>query len=81
MSNNRFLNFPIFFFAQDKSFFKLVNFAHREGFVKFLGMYGLFHGAGVRCTSSKFCYSLIFFSDSLHLKYLGKNWVAHCFTF
>jgi hypothetical protein len=46
MSNNIFPNFPIFFFAQEQSFFKLVNFAHREGVVKFLGIHGLFHGAG-----------------------------------
>jgi hypothetical protein len=46
MSNNRFLNFSIFFFAQEQSFFKLVNFAHREGVVKFLGIYGPFPGAG-----------------------------------
>jgi hypothetical protein len=38
--------FSIFFFAQEQSFFKLVNFAHREGVVKFLGIYGLFHGVG-----------------------------------
>jgi hypothetical protein len=44
MSNNRFPNFPIFFFVQEQSFFKLINFAHREGVVKFLGIYGLFHG-------------------------------------
>jgi hypothetical protein len=82
MSNNRFLNFPIFFFAQEQSFFQLVNFAHAEGVLKFLGIYGLFHGVGgVRCISSKFYLSLIFFSGSLHHEYLGKNWVAHCFTF
>jgi hypothetical protein len=46
MSNNRFSNFPISFFVQEKSFLKLVNFAHREGVVKFLGIYGLFHGVG-----------------------------------
>jgi hypothetical protein len=46
MSNNRFPNFSIFFFVQEQSFFKLVNFAYREGVVKFLGIYGLFHGAG-----------------------------------
>jgi hypothetical protein len=45
MSNNRFLNFPIFF-VQEQSFFKLVNFAHGEGVVKFLGIYSLFHGVG-----------------------------------
>jgi hypothetical protein len=44
MSNNKFLNFPIFLFVQEHSFFKLVNFAHREGVVKFLGIFGLFHG-------------------------------------
>jgi hypothetical protein len=38
--------FPIFFFAQEQSFFKLVNFAHREGVVQFLGIYGHFHGTG-----------------------------------
>jgi hypothetical protein len=81
MSNNKFLNFPIFFFAQDQSFFKLVNFAHREGVIKFLGIYGLFHGAGVRCITSYFYLSLIFFSGSLHHNYLDKNWVAHCFPF
>jgi hypothetical protein len=26
--------------------FKLINFAHGEGVVKFLGIYGLFHGVG-----------------------------------
>jgi hypothetical protein len=46
MSNNRFPNFSIFFLAQEQSFLKLVNFAYREGVVKFLGIYGLFHGAG-----------------------------------
>jgi hypothetical protein len=46
MSNNRFLKFPIFFFAQEHSLFKLVNFAHRKEVVKFLGIYGLFHGTG-----------------------------------
>jgi hypothetical protein len=46
MSNNRFPNFPNYFFAQEQSFLKLVNFAHREEVVKFLGMYGLFHGVG-----------------------------------
>jgi hypothetical protein len=46
MSNNRFPNFSIFLFVQEQSFFKLVNCAHREGVVKFLGIYGLFHGAG-----------------------------------
>jgi hypothetical protein len=30
-SNKRFLNFPIFFFVQEQSFFQLVNFAHGEG--------------------------------------------------
>jgi hypothetical protein len=81
MSNNRFLNFPIFFFAQEQSFFKLVNFAHREGVVKFLGIYGLFHGVGGEVYFIKIYLSLIFFFGSLHSKYLGKNWVAHCFTF
>jgi hypothetical protein len=76
-----FLFFSIFFFAQEQSFFKLVNFAYREGVVKFLGIYGLFHGARVRCISSHFYLSLIFFSGSLHHKYLGKNRVAHCFPF
>jgi hypothetical protein len=46
MSNNRFSNFPISFFVQEQSFLKLVNFARREGVVKFLGFYGLFHGVG-----------------------------------
>jgi hypothetical protein len=46
MSNNRFLNFPTFFFAQEQSLFQLVNFAHGEGVVKFLGIYGLFPGVG-----------------------------------
>jgi hypothetical protein len=45
MSNNKFPNFFIFF-VQEQTFLKLVNFAHREGVVKFLGIYGLFHGAG-----------------------------------
>jgi hypothetical protein len=80
-SNNRFPNFPISFFVQVQSFLKLVNFSHREGVVKFLGIYGLFHGVGVRCISSQFYLSLIFFLGSLHHKYLGKNWVARCFTF
>jgi hypothetical protein len=44
MSNNRFPNFLIFFFVQEQSLLKLVNFSHREGVVKFLGIYGLFHG-------------------------------------
>jgi hypothetical protein len=46
MSTNRFPNFPNFFFAQEQSFLKLVNFFHREGVVEFLGIYGLFHGVG-----------------------------------
>jgi hypothetical protein len=46
MSNNKFPNFPIFFFAQEQSFLKLVNFPHREGVVKVLGIYDLFHGVG-----------------------------------
>jgi hypothetical protein len=46
MSNNRFSNFSSFFFAQEQSFLKLVNLAYREWVVKFLGIYGLFHGAG-----------------------------------
>jgi hypothetical protein len=46
MSNNRFLNFAIFFFVQEQSFFQLVNFAHGEGVVKFPGIYGPFHGVG-----------------------------------
>jgi hypothetical protein len=45
MSNNRFPNFPNSF-AQEQLFLKLVNFAHREEVVKFLGIYGLFHGVG-----------------------------------
>jgi hypothetical protein len=49
--------------------------------VKFLGIYGLFHGVGVRCITSYFYLSFIFFSSGLHHKYLGKNGVAHCFTF
>jgi hypothetical protein len=40
-----------------------------------------FMGQGVRCISSYFYLSLIFFSGSLHPKYLGKNRVAHCFSF
>jgi hypothetical protein len=44
MSNNIFLNFPIFFLEQEQSFFQLVNFAHGEKVVKFLGIYGLFMG-------------------------------------
>jgi hypothetical protein len=44
MTSNRFPNFSILFFAQEQSFFKLVNVARREGVVKFLGIYGLFHG-------------------------------------
>jgi hypothetical protein len=46
MSNNRFLNFPILFFAQEQSFFQLITFAHGEKVVKFIGIYGLFHGVG-----------------------------------
>jgi hypothetical protein len=46
MSNNRFPNFPIFFFVQEQSFLKLVNFAHRVGVVNVFGIYGLFHGVG-----------------------------------
>jgi hypothetical protein len=46
MSNNRFPNFPIFFFVQEQSFFKLVNFAHREGVVKFLEYTVFFMGQG-----------------------------------
>jgi hypothetical protein len=58
MSNNKFLNFPISFFVQEQSFLKLVNFAHREGVVKFLGIYGLFHGVGSEV------YYIIFLFDS-----------------
>jgi hypothetical protein len=46
MSSIRFPNFSIFFFAQEQSLFKLVNFAHRERVVKFLRIYGVFHGVG-----------------------------------
>jgi hypothetical protein len=46
MSNNKFSNFSILFFAQEQSFLKLVNFAQREGVVEFLGIYGPFHGVG-----------------------------------
>jgi hypothetical protein len=46
MSNNRFANFLIFFFVQEQSFLKLVNFAQRGGVVEFLRIYGLFHGVG-----------------------------------
>jgi hypothetical protein len=45
MSNNKFPNFSNFFFAQEQSFLKLVNFAYMEWVVKFLGIHGLFHGA------------------------------------
>jgi hypothetical protein len=38
-------------------------------------------GQGVRCISLHFYLSLIFFSCSLHHKNLGKNRVAHCFSF
>jgi hypothetical protein len=38
--------FSYLLLAQEQSFFKLVNFAHGEGVVKFLGIYGLFHGVG-----------------------------------
>jgi hypothetical protein len=41
-----FLIFSIFLFVQEQSFHKLVNFAYRVGGVKFLGIYGLFHGVG-----------------------------------
>jgi hypothetical protein len=44
MSNNRFPIFLTFLFVQEQSFLKLVNFAHREEVVEFLGIYGLFHG-------------------------------------
>jgi hypothetical protein len=44
MSKNIFSNFSIFFFVQEQSFLKLVNFAQREEVVEFLGIYGLFHG-------------------------------------
>jgi hypothetical protein len=46
MPNNRFPDFPIFFFVQEQSFLKLVNFAHRVGVVNVFGIYGLFHGVG-----------------------------------
>jgi hypothetical protein len=46
MSNNKFPNFSSFFFAQEQSFLKLVNFTYREWVVIFLGIYSLFHGAG-----------------------------------
>jgi hypothetical protein len=46
MSNNKFPNFLTFFFVQEQSFLKLVNFAHREEVVEFLGIYGLFNGVG-----------------------------------
>jgi hypothetical protein len=46
MSNNRFPNFSIFFFVQEQSLLKLVNFAYRVGVLKFLGIYGLFHRVG-----------------------------------
>jgi hypothetical protein len=49
-----FLIFSIFFFALEQSFLKLVNFAYREWVVKFLGIYGLFHGAGCEVYSIKF---------------------------
>jgi hypothetical protein len=82
ISNNRFLNFPIFFFAHEQSFFQLVNFAHGQGVVNFFwNIWSFSWGRWVRCISSKFYLSLIFFSCSLHHKYLGKNWVAHYFTF
>jgi hypothetical protein len=35
----------------------------------------------VRCITSYFYLSFIFFSGGLHNKYLGKNWFAHYFTF
>jgi hypothetical protein len=35
----------------------------------------------VRCITSYVYLSFIFFSGSLHHKYLDKNLVAHCFTF
>jgi hypothetical protein len=46
MSNNRFPNFSIFFFAQEQSFLKMVYFAYRERGGKILGIHGLFHGVG-----------------------------------
>jgi hypothetical protein len=44
MSNNKFPNFIIFFFVQEQSFLKLVNFAHREYVVKFLEYMVFFMG-------------------------------------
>jgi hypothetical protein len=38
-------------------------------------------GQGVRCITSYFYLSLIFFSGSLHHKYLGKKSVARGFPF
>jgi hypothetical protein len=75
-----FLIFSIFFFAQEQSFLKLVNFAYREWVVKFLGIYGFFMGQGVRYIPLHFYLSLIFFSCSMHHKYSGKNRVALCFS-
>jgi hypothetical protein len=38
-----------------------------------------FMGHGVRCIPSHFYLSILFFSCSMHHKYLGKNTVALCF--
>jgi hypothetical protein len=62
MSNNRFPNFLIFSFVQEQSFLKLVNFAHREGVVKFLGIYGLFHRVGCDMYYIIFFISVSYFS-------------------
>jgi hypothetical protein len=52
-----------------------------EVVVKFHGIYDLFHGVGSEVYYIIFYLSFIFYSGSLHHKYLVKNWVAHCFTF
>jgi hypothetical protein len=80
MSNNIFPNFPISF-VQEQSFLKLVNFAHGEGVVKFLRIYGLFHGVRGEVYYIIFLSYYYIFSGSLHHKYLGKNLVAHGFPF
>jgi hypothetical protein len=49
--------------------------------VKFLEHMVFFMGEGVRCITSYFYLSFIFFSGGLQHKYLGKNWFAHYFTF
>jgi hypothetical protein len=46
ISNNRFPVFPIFFFLQGQSFWKLVTYCLRERWWEFLELNGLFHEIG-----------------------------------